>query len=120
MHGDVMRKFVRATLGIAQGEVALFSDFQDGGSMWTGDGPRERRHSVAFDEPFQDAPIVQLGLVLWDVHHGANLRTHTLAENVRPDGFDIVFRTWGDTRIARAVIGWTAFGTAVHDDDWTL
>lgn len=115
-----MRKFVRATLGIAQGEVALFSEFEDDGPMWTGDGPRERRQRIRFEEAFADTPIVQLGVALWDVDQSANFRAHTIAEKCAPDGFDIVFRTWGDTRIARVVIRWTAFGSAAQDDDWTL
>ena len=30
-------------LGMQRGSLVLFSDFQDGGAMWTGEGPRELR-----------------------------------------------------------------------------
>jgi len=39
---------------------------------------------------------------------------------VRIDGFDLVFRTWGDTKVARVRIGWIAIGPVKSDDDWEL
>jgi hypothetical protein len=32
----------------------------------------------------------------------------------------MVFRTWGDSRIARVRMSWTAFGEVKSDDDWDL
>ena len=36
------------------------------------------------------------------------------------DGFDLVFRTWGDTKVARVRIGWIAIGAVKSEDDWEL
>jgi len=36
------------------------------------------------------------------------------------EGFEIVFRTWSDTRIARIRVAWQAIGEVPHEDDWQL
>ena len=48
------------------------------------------------------------------------IRADIGAEAVTEDGFDLVFRTWGDTRVARVRIGWMAIGELSDDDDWEL
>ncbi len=98
----------------------MFSEFSDGGSMWTGQGPRERRVAVRFSEAFRSAPAVHVGVSLWDVDTSSALRAELFAENVTPVGFDAVFRTWSDTRIARIRIVWTATGEISHADDWHI
>lgn len=113
-----MQVLLREAIGIAQGEEALFSDFADGGEMWTAEGARERQKQVVFDPPFRSAPSVHVGLSLWDTDCRTNARIDVSAANVTPDGFDIVFRTWGDTRIARVRVSWIAIGAAHHEDDW--
>ena len=115
-----MRLFAQSSLGIDTGVVELFSEFEGGGSMWTRQGPRARSQDVIFSRPFQNAPVIQLGVLLWDVDTSVNFRAHTLAEDIRPDGFRLELRTWGDSRIARVQIGWTAFGPVADDSDWTL
>lgn len=113
-----MQVLLREAIGIAQGDEALFSDYADGGDMWTGKGDRERRKRVRFDPPFRAAPMVHVALSLWDTDCNANARMEVVAENIAADGFDIVFRTWRDSRIARVRVGWMAIGAAHHDDDW--
>lgn len=115
-----MRKIDGSTLGIAQGSLVLFSDFKDGGVMWTGEGPRELRRAVRFDEGFRAAPAVQIGLSMWDMDQQTNARADIAAEDVTPQGFTIVFRTWADTRIARVRADWLALGEARGDDDWDV
>ncbi|EAQ04299.1 hypothetical protein OB2597_09154 [Pseudooceanicola batsensis HTCC2597] len=115
-----MQKLNNAVIGVDQGESVLFSDFQNGGQMWTGEGHRERRQRVNFSERFQGRPAVHCSLSLWDVDSSANVRADVAAEKVDDEGFDIVFRTWGDTRIARARIGWMAIGAVGHADDWDV
>lgn len=88
--------------------------------MWKGEGPRERRLRVGFSEAYADPPDVSVNLSLWDVASGANVRIEIGAENTTTDGFDLVFRTWGDTRIARARASWQAIGALPHEDDWRL
>lgn len=113
-----MQVFLREAIGVAQGEAVLFSDFEHDGEMWTGHGPRERRSRIVFDSAFRTAPMVHLALSLWDTDSGTNARMDIGAENVTPEGFDVVFRTWGDTRVARVRVRWMAIGAAHHADDW--
>lgn len=115
-----MKKFHTHPIGIDQGETVLFSDFVDGGEMWTGDGPRERRSTIRFSEAFRSVPVVQIGVSLWDVDTSSAMRSEIQAENITSLGFDAVFRTWSDTRIARIRVAWTAIGELAHEDDWVI
>lgn len=115
-----MKRFDTHPIGIEQGDVVLFSDFEDGGEMWTGTGPRERCKSVTFSETFQSTPVVQISISLWDVDTATALRAEVVAKNVSSTGFDIVFRTWADTRIARIRASWSAIGPLPNEDDWEI
>ncbi|MAC81817.1 MAG: hypothetical protein CML66_27615 [Rhodobacteraceae bacterium] len=115
-----MKKLRNHLVGIDQGEINLFADFQDGGEMWTGFGPRERRRRVNFSSAFRAPPSVQVSVSLWDVDTAAHMRADLAAEDITADGCDVVFRTWGDSRVARIRIAWTAIGELPHDDDWVL
>ena len=55
-----MRKIKSHVTGVDQGNVILFSDFQDDGPMWAGSGPRELITPVAFSETFRDPPTVHV------------------------------------------------------------
>ncbi|GKY86985.1 H-type lectin domain-containing protein [Sinisalibacter aestuarii] len=107
-------------MGIDQGSQVLFSDYKHNGRMWSGEGEREFRMAVDFSEPFLTAPAVKVSLSMWDVDHSTNQRMDISAENVGADGFDLVFRTWGDSRIARVRADWIALGEVPHEDDWEL
>ena len=115
-----MKHLVNQTIGIAQGDDVLFSDYEDGGEMWTGQGSRERRHKLVFRTPFKAPPAVHVSLSMWDMDSATNVRADVGAENITDKGFDVVFRTWGDTRVARARIRWMAIGPVHHEDDWEL
>lgn len=115
-----MKRISSQSIGIAQGNDVMFEDYQDGGDMWTGTGHRERRKAVVFDEPFSAPPSVLCTLSLWDVDSATNVRADVEAEDVTATGFDIVFRTWGDTKVARMRIGWIAIGAVRSEDDWVL
>ncbi|TMV09901.1 hypothetical protein FGK63_02180 [Ruegeria sediminis] len=115
-----MKSFRSHPIGIDQGEEILFSEFADGGDMWTGKGPRERRSAIRFSEGFRSPPAVQIGVALWDVDTSSALRAEVKAENITCEGFEAVFRTWSDTRIARIRVAWTAFGEVPHVDDWEI
>jgi hypothetical protein len=49
-----------------------------------------------------------------------NQRADLTAEEVTAEGFTIVFRTWGDTRVARVRADWLAVGGAKGGDDWDV
>lgn len=115
-----MRRIATHFFGVEQGSNILFSDYKDGGAMWTGDGPRELRRLVEFDEAFVNVPVVQVSISMWDMDAKANQRADISAEMITPDGFVIVFRTWGDTRVARIRADWVAFGEARGEEDWDV
>lgn len=113
-----MRRFDHFAVGVTNGSVVLFSAFDNGGPMWTGQGPRAERHYVRFDEPFVEPPVVHLSLSMWDIAVNANQRADLQATNITPDGFVIEFRTWNDTRVARVGACWMAIGPVRHLDDF--
>lgn len=115
-----MKRIDSKTLGIDQGSSVLFSDFEDDGPMWTGTGAREHREAVTFSEVFRDVPAVHVHLSMWDMDQKSNQRADISAEKVTPEGFQIVFKTWGDTRVARVRANWLAIGPVRDDDDWEL
>lgn len=115
-----MRRLNGRDLGIDRGSLILFSDFEDGGPMWTATGPREVRKRVIFSSAFLEPPVVSVSFSLWDMHHATNARADLSAEKISEEGFEMVFRTWGDTRIARMRADWTAFGAIMHSDNWDV
>lgn len=116
----MMKRLQTHTIGIDQGDNVLFSDYQDGGEMWTGQGPRERCKAISFSRAFRTPPAVHCSLSMWDVDHAHNVRADVTAEAVTETGFELVFRTWGDTRVARVRVGWIAIGEMPNEDDWEL
>ena len=88
--------------------------------MWTGHGQRERRKHIKFAEEYKTPPTVQLSPSLWDLDTATIMRADIAAENVTRTGFDMVFRTWGDTRVARIRITWMAVGEMSELDDWDV
>lgn len=115
-----MKRIETSRLGIDQGDVVLFSDFEHDGEMWTGDGPRHTRVHVNFAESFASTPQVAVSLSMWDVSNTSNMRVDVQAEDITPTGFDIVFRTWGDTKVARVRVGWQSIGALQADDIWDI
>jgi hypothetical protein len=115
-----MKRFNTTAFGILQGSRVLFADFANGGVMWTGKGPRESRVPVTFDEPFIAPPAVMVGISMWDIDHRQNSRADISAESITTEGFEIVFRTWEDTRVARIRADWTAIGPLRDDDQWDV
>ena len=115
-----MKRIRNHLVGVDQGSSVLFSDFEDDGIMWSGDGPRMHRLNVAFSEAFRKPPAVQVSMSMWDMDKNTNSRADIAAEDITETGFDIVFRTWGDSRVARIRADWMAIGELKHEDEWDL
>ncbi len=98
----------------------MVSDFDTQGPMWTGTGDRSHRQKVEFDDRFVAPPIVHLSIGMWDLDSDRNQRGDLQVENVTLTGFDILFRTWGDTRIARMRVQWMAIGAVPDEQDFIL
>jgi hypothetical protein len=117
---EVGMRRITGVIGVDQGTRILFSDFAHDGAMWTGEGPREARQGQVFREPFLGPPVVTVGISMWDIDRKTNSRVDITAENVTATGFEIVFRTWGDTRIARIRADWIAIGQLRDEDAWDV
>jgi len=115
-----MKRFSHYAVGVQRGSETLFSAFEDGSEMWTGEGVREHRHLVGFRANFETPPVVHLGLSMWDIDMASNQRVDITADEVTAQGFTIVFRTWGDTRVARVRADWLAIGPTAFEEDWEL
>jgi hypothetical protein len=115
-----MKRFSAHSLGIQQGSRVLFSDFADDGVMWTAQGDRESRHIINFKETFIEPPVVTVSISMWDMDNKSNSRADLSAENITEESFHLVFKTWGDTRVARVRADWMAIGQVNDEDDWVL
>jgi hypothetical protein len=115
-----MRRFRNNSIGIDQGDIVLFSDFDHDGEMWVGQGPRHIRTPVSFHEAFFAPPVVQVALSMWDISNTATSRADVRAAEITQDSFAIIFRTWADTKIARVRVSWIAIGELYEPDDWRI
>ncbi|WP_343116890.1 H-type lectin domain-containing protein [Ostreiculturibacter nitratireducens] len=88
--------------------------------MWTGGGARETRRRVAFSETYRNPPVVHVAMSMWDFDSAANQRADISSDCVTETGFEIVFRTWGDTRVARIRADWMAIGEVSGEGDWDV
>ena len=64
--------------------------------------------------------MVQVSLTMWDMGSDSNARADIRAENATETGFDLVFRTWSDKRIARVSASWLAIGDVADPEQWDL
>ncbi len=115
-----MKRLKSNLIGVERGDIALFSDFEDEGEMWSGNGARERRKKIRFSETYAAVPTVHVTLSLWDIDSAHNVRAEVVSEKVTKHGFDLVFRTWGDTRVARVRMSWMSIGELPNEDNWEL
>ena len=105
-----MKNFTPSALAVDNGKVQVFDHIEDEGPMWSGEGKRWSRAWVTFDNAFAEPPVVQLSIAMIDADSGPNLRLELSAEDVSERGFTAVSHTWGDTRIGRLNVNWTAIG----------
>ena len=115
-----MQRISKGAVGVARGAAMLFSAFEDNGPMWTQEGPRVERKQVRFSAPFLAPPVVHVSISMWDIDGASNQRADISSDRISEAGFEIVFRTWGDTRVARIRAEWLAIGPVRHDDDFEL
>ncbi|MEP5153509.1 H-type lectin domain-containing protein [Planktotalea sp.] len=115
-----MKRIRSHLIGIDQGEHIMFSDYENDGKMWSGSGTRQRKRTIIFSEPFDEPPSVQVSMSLMDLDKETNVRSDVMAQNISTTGFDLVFRTWGDTRIARVRLSWIAIGGLQDEESWSL
>ena len=88
--------------------------------MWAGTGERAVRHKVAFENGFQEKPVVQLSITLMDADSNQHLRYSLNVEKITKNEFEVVFKTWSDSRFARVWVSWTAYGQVPDPDMWDV
>ena len=115
-----MKRVASHLVGVDQGELILFSDFVNGGDMWTGTGKRERIAPVTFSQEYRKPPSVHCSMSLLDMDTGPSIRADVATRNITEKGFDILFRTWEDSRIARVRVAWIAIGELPDEEEWQL
>lgn len=115
-----MKRIASHLIGVDQGELVLFSDFEDNGDMWTGTGERERLIPVAFSKPYRKPPSVHCAMSMLDMATGPSIRADVATRNVSKTGFDVLFRTWDDSRIARLRVAWISIGELPDEEGWQL
>jgi len=115
-----MKRLRSHNIGVDQGNLTLFSDFEHDGPMWTGDGPRSHVTDLRFSEPFRTSPSVHVSFAMWDMDGAPNQRAELAAEDVTAEGFTIRFSTWGDSRVARIAVNWMAIGPLEDELDWDV
>ncbi len=103
---------------VQSGTVQVFDHYESNGPMWTGEGDREVREKVTFDRSFQQAPKVFVSMTMADAESSTNLRYDLRVENVSGSDFEIIFRTWNDSRWARVRVNWIAIGSTIRDEYW--
>ncbi|CAF1349270.1 unnamed protein product [Rotaria sordida] len=64
--------------------------------------------AVLFKWPFQQTPsLVHVGLSMIDTQsHDRNVRIQVSAESITPYGFNLRFRSWGDSLTQNAAVSW--------------
>ena len=72
--------------------------------------PRSFTLPVSFASAFAHPPVVQAGLVGFDLDQRQSGRLSTRVANITPSGFDLVFTTWDDTRVYAVEVSWLAVG----------
>lgn len=79
---------------------------------WTlsnGTGARTFIAHVDFPEPYQQPPVVVLSLSGYK-QKGLTDRLTVQPIRIKKNGFDVKYRTWGDSQVKKVFVNWTAFG----------
>ncbi len=95
---------------IQSGGVSLGQLTSGDWNLGSGTGTREYRSpDIPFPSRFSAQPNVVLALCGLDCGHMTNLRVEVYPENVQPEEFNIVVRTWDDTELYAATVTWIAY-----------
>ncbi|MCE8008478.1 H-type lectin domain-containing protein [Aestuariivita sp.] len=115
-----MKRVASHLIGVDQGDLVLFSDYENGGAMWTGRGARQRLVPVQFSQRYRKPPVVHAAMSLLDIATGPSIRADVSTRKITEGGFEILFRTWEDSQVARIRVAWMAIGELPDDEDWEL
>jgi hypothetical protein len=82
-----------------------------GWGLGQGSGTRAYTFHVTFATTYAIPPTVQISITHMDMDTVPNSRLETYAANVTSQGFDLVFRTWSDSKVGGAGATWIAIGS---------
>jgi cytochrome oxidase assembly protein ShyY1 len=71
-------------------------------------GERVYSQIVKFAKPFKTTPSVIPSMILLDSEKDTNLRYHIFVKDIKPNQFTLYLKTWSNTSIYSARIGWIA------------
>ena len=74
------------------------------------DGRREYLAHVNFVSPFNNVPLVHLGLTGFDIDKQESARISVEPTNITSYGFIVKVETWSNTRVYSVDINWLAIG----------
>jgi len=74
------------------------------------EGIRKFSLYVAFDTPFFEVPVVQIGLSGFDIDQRDSARLTVKAENITEFGFQASIVTWAGSRVYAVEFNWIAIG----------
>lgn len=92
------------SLGLGSEGWALDTDLADDGAS------RSYETTIAFSEPFQSVPVVQVGLTGFDIDQRDSARIALRSEDIGCGGFRLVLTTWSGTRVYGVDFQWMAIG----------
>ncbi len=74
------------------------------------DERREHLASVTFVSPFNNVPVVHLGLLGFDIDNAESARISLEPMDITSNGFTVKVETWSKTRVYSVDINWLAIG----------
>lgn len=80
-----------------------------GWNLLEGSGERQSDKFVQFPREFAETPMVVVSLAGLDVGNDANTRLIVSDKSVTKTGFEVDFRTWGDTHVYSVNVIWVAY-----------
>ena len=72
-------------------------------------GVRSQVVTQRFSKKFKEEPDLVIGLTKLDAGVGV-VRIETFVDNITPEGFNLHFQTWEDSRLDNAAVSWIAIG----------
>ena len=78
--------------------------------LYESTGPRLTEYTVPFGYTFKEPPAVHVGIMGMEILKEGNHRYNVQVQEVNKDGFRIMYKTWGDTKVCFIKAAWLAIG----------
>jgi hypothetical protein len=101
----------QGTVNLDVPQVQVGTWIASGSNLSGGTGDRQMTCSVSFPKPFKVKPEVVVGITLLDAATGVGTRVNAVVEGISRDGFTVVVKTWGDSKVNGVQGSWVATAT---------